>query len=1146
MKKTPKILPTYYKSKGTPIFRDTTALPFAQGGPTRPPKFNFTYNPYAYNPNELVGYKGYGDLTGTNLSVSTDDLLGRQNKVNALKMPMSVSINRMYDPNVKNDTIAYDYISKDITASGTPSEVLQAEAQKQLDSAYQPYLNKSPLGFNIKTGIAGSGINPNTKKRTKHELDFIGGYNPLSGINAGVNEKSSFAFGNDFYHPLKRKGDWRAVGNIQLFGMQFSQAPGYSETQDIVQQNLQNTAETGEFNPNMVDPGSYEGPGGGRKSQVTFGAGLDGAVKLPLGTLVGGAGVKYNRAAGEAERLAPSGYLGYSVSGAELSKLGKNIPKIPMPNLSPLTGMLNKDEGRTYSEIATETGTGWGTAEGGFDNNASTLEGEDIYVPSRMTPNAEPIELPNYQETPNNFAQGGRMSFEPSGYASIDSVHYADGGPIYTYDKRPGSYYQKTPQGWMISNAGTNNQYVLIDDPTGERTRILNQHATVYKPQPQIVPKIYADPLSRNSETVQNVAAKTMPQSKQQWQDYETVKKDNQARRSTVAKALEIQGMTPKQAADTVASYGSDWPTLEAAKAKDIQIMNNTAANIQAGINPYKMEEYIPREEQSIAGKALDIAFSPMTAAGYLVRGQEIPDYMGEKADNGTLGYWSNGQFIQGRNSLDTVTDMATPIGWAHSAYNILDKAANNKSGDFWTEENAWDALNVVPGIGLAAKGMKYSPLLPQAYKINPWAGKLATYNRVVGDDAIADLRSSGLVRAGDYGGVESNFGSFDGVRTTPYPSFGKGVPRQVYIDQTIQQGKTPFVISTDRSMKASNLGRHGKGSTMFPVDETGKYMPSFSADDVKVFDVKPHWLKGYKEVSKELPSLPGDTFAYRNITPGKLPTTNTGLTTADVDREAAKNIEWITSPEYAARRAASTGETLEQIQKSVDNIITAADQAKYNLNTSPKKMDFYGAEGMMSKKKWWSPAKIEIASDSSAPIETLRHEVKHLYSPAVLGNKKVYENYPSLTAKDNYLNLKQEQQVRHLNAREQILAENDLPIDAQLSEEQVREFVDKWGSKMNKRFKNPKDFSLYEDYDDLWNEHAGEIQKEMLKARYNTDDLSFVSKLPTSQKVKFLSEYKDRLARSVTNVLNKAWATVPAAGGAALLNNSDNPEENK
>jgi len=147
--------------------------------------------------------------------------------------------------------------------------------------------------------------------------------------------------------------------------------------------------------------------------------------------------------------------------------------------------------------------------------------------------------------------------------------------------------------------------------------------------------------------------------------------------------------------------------------------------------------------------------------------------------------------------------------------------------------------------------------LLPQTYKINPWAGKLSEYNRVVGEDAILDLQNSGLVRAGDYGGVKTDLGPFAGIRTTPHPSFGKGAPRQAYIDQTIQQGKTPFIISTDRPMRVSNLGSHGKGSTMFPVDETGKYMSAFSADDVKVFDVKPHWLKGYKEVPRELPGSP-------------------------------------------------------------------------------------------------------------------------------------------------------------------------------------------------------------------------------------------------------------------------------------------------
>lgn len=182
--------------------------------------------------------------------------------------------------------------------------------------------------------------------------------------------------------------------------------------------------------------------------------------------------------------------------------------------------------------------------------------------------------------------------------------------------------------------------------------------------------------------------------------------------------------------------------------------------------------------------------------------------------------------------------------------------------------------LEAIPELGVnIVKGAKALPgaisasresgLLSNAYKANPFANKLNKYNRVVGEDAVLDLQNSGLVRAGDYGGVESNFGSFDGIRTTPYPSFGTGAPRQAYIDQTIQQGKSPFIISTDRTMKASNLGRHGKGSTMFPIDETGKYMSAFSADDVKVFDVKPHWLKGYKEVPKELPGSPNQTAGF-------------------------------------------------------------------------------------------------------------------------------------------------------------------------------------------------------------------------------------------------------------------------------------------
>jgi len=96
--------------------------------------------------------------------------------------------------------------------------------------------------------------------------------------------------------------------------------------------------------------------------------------------------------------------------------------------------------------------------------------------------------LKTLQQT-RGYAQGGRLAFEPSEYGSDPREHYADGGPIYTYSKRPGSYYQRTPEGWAISNASTGNQYVPINDPTGERAALLNKYATVYNAPVQGAPK---------------------------------------------------------------------------------------------------------------------------------------------------------------------------------------------------------------------------------------------------------------------------------------------------------------------------------------------------------------------------------------------------------------------------------------------------------------------------------------------------------------------------------------------------------------------------------------------------------------------------------------------------------------------------------
>lgn len=52
-----------------------------------------------------------------------------------------------------------------------------------------------------------------------------------------------------------------------------------------------------------------------------------------------------------------------------------------------------------------------------------------------------------------------------------------DGG-VYTYSGRPGSLYKKdASRNWMISNKGTGNQFVPLDDPKGLRAKELNAHA---------------------------------------------------------------------------------------------------------------------------------------------------------------------------------------------------------------------------------------------------------------------------------------------------------------------------------------------------------------------------------------------------------------------------------------------------------------------------------------------------------------------------------------------------------------------------------------------------------------------------------------------------------------------------------------------
>jgi hypothetical protein len=150
--------------------------------------------------------------------------------------------------------------------------------------------------------------------------------------------------------------------------------------------------------------------------------------------------------------------------------------------------------------------------------------------------------------------------------------------------------------------------------------------------------------------------------------------------------------------------------------------------------------------------------------------------------------------------------------------------------------------------------------------KVNPWAkGNVlnkwdgdSNYRIINGQAAIDDIAESGLIRTNSASkkGISTDTSIplsqrfLSAERPTAYPSFAKGKPAMSYADKSGPHA----IIETKRPIAVSTMGRHGKGTTQFPVDENGKYLKEFSASEAKVY--KPHWLKGYTE-DKSLSQVP-------------------------------------------------------------------------------------------------------------------------------------------------------------------------------------------------------------------------------------------------------------------------------------------------
>ncbi len=176
------------------------------------------------------------------------------------------------------------------------------------------------------------------------------------------------------------------------------------------------------------------------------------------------------------------------------------------------------------------------------------------------------------------------------------------------------------------------------------------------------------------------------------------------------------------------------------------------------------------------------------------------------------------------------------------------------------------DPMNLV-GAGVATKAAKAAKAatkastetgaLSKAYRYNPFAEKLNSANksyRVAGMDAAEDFQKAGFLRSNPTI-VPANFAEgFAGTRTTGFPSFQKGYADLRYLPEeggVVFETGLPTFGRGDINPVTGNVikGRHYAHRVIDPV--TGKVLTNIPGQDIRMFEGKPHWLKGFKEVPK-------------------------------------------------------------------------------------------------------------------------------------------------------------------------------------------------------------------------------------------------------------------------------------------------------
>lgn len=513
MKKTPKILPTYYKSKGTPIFRDTTALPFANGGLIQfiPSEYGSDLREQYADGGNMECPPGYVNVNGTCVPVTPTER-------GPVEQDSADFLTKM-----ANSPLFAERYNAMIGATAKPEEI-EAYRQSVLNN-----INNTafwPLGKEA------------DNSNWAPDADYIGYYS--------------------------------GVGNADTDKFGLSQLP-----QDL-------------NNPNRYDLGNQE--------HVIFRN-----FASPTSTTH-----EFSHASTLGDRIPATVKIPFSKDPAKKEYV-KWFSQDDFSNQTENKAYLDETRKYLYDKGIYDPTTK-AFDEGDYDNLIKTRD--ELKLQLQQDPenqelkmlidsfnkNTLPYDKPTTIKLFNSYVQNTPEQNQGTNNLALGlGNQMAEGGPIYTYDKRPGSYYQRAADGsWMISNAGTKNQYVPIDDPTGQRTALLNKHAIVYNAPVQGAPKI-TPALIKTQQVAAQKNSPVLAEQKQykQAQKEQKVFDSNQAKQQAYEQALAKTKLQSVQPADWVFAAPMVAPmaleAIGAAAATEIPFMGGTtlgtAANVAGGIH---------------------------------------------------------------------------------------------------------------------------------------------------------------------------------------------------------------------------------------------------------------------------------------------------------------------------------------------------------------------------------------------------------------------------------------------------------------------------------------------------------------------------------------------------------------------------------